>query len=344
MGAIADASGARVAISGTVCFGFIIFNFISEDSFQRCTKEFVWLHTGEISRPKSFPKNLWAFLRRYVLGDIPQSWRFANQGRGRPDNALRQLQLLTAGMLARRLARPTLKVAKQGCVKPARDRVAGDRNETRSLVMRKAIENGLPLVEAGGNADVLILDGELSDFLNELAKIYKRKRNSILLEALRRGVRAVEAHLLYTSNDEIPPEVSKMMLNANPDAEPLLREVRTAKIDRGALKIQLDDLLRHVPEAKRRADAIQKLTAIRRQPGGIGGGSAWGNGLSTEEMEWQVAMGEKYGANSANWPEDQKAAHAEWYDTMSKKYGHNTSWPQDEVKAHYAELKAKMLQ
>lgn len=89
------------------------------------------------------------------------------------------------------------------------DRVAGDRNETRSLVMRKAIEEGLPLVKAGGNADVLTLDSDLSDFVNELAKNYKRKRNSILLEALRRGVRAVEAHLLYTSNDEIPPKSPK---------------------------------------------------------------------------------------------------------------------------------------
>ena len=173
------------------------------------------------------------------------------------------------------------------------DRVAGDRNETRSLVMRKAIEEGLPLVKAGGNADVLTLDSDLSDFVNELAKNYKRKRNSILLEALRRGVRAVEAHLLYTSNDEIPPEVSKAMLNTNPDAEPLLREVRNARIERGALKIQLDDLLRHVPEAKRRADAIEKLTAIRRQPGGGGGGSPWGCGLSTEEIEWQISMSEK---------------------------------------------------
>lgn len=224
------------------------------------------------------------------------------------------------------------------------DRVAGDRNETRSFVMRKAIQEGLSLVKAGGNADVLTLDGELSDFLNELAKIYKRKRNSILTEAVRRGVRAVKAHLLYNSNDEIPPEVSKMMLNANPDAEPLLREVRSAKIDRGALKIQLDDLLRHVPEAKRRADAIEKLTAIRRQPGGGGGGSAWGNGLSTDEMEYQIAMAEKYGPNSVNWPEDVTTAHAKWYDAMGKKHGHNTSWPQDEARAHYSELKAKISQ
>ena len=162
--------------------------------------------------------------------------------------------------------------------------------------MRKAIQEGLPIVKAGGNADVLVLDSELSDFLNELAKNYKRKRNSILLEAIRRGVRSVEAHLLYTSNDEIPPEVSKMMLNSNPDAEPLLREVRSAKIDRGALKIQLNDLMFHVPEAKRRADAIEKLAELRRQPGGGGGGSPWGHGLSTAEIEWQISMKEKYGA------------------------------------------------
>jgi hypothetical protein len=122
------------------------------------------------------------------------------------------------------------------------------------------------------------------------------------------------------------------------------QEVRNAKIARGALKIQLNDLLYHVPEAKRRADAIEKLTAIRRQPDGGGGGSAWGNGLNTEEMEWQIAMAEKYGNSAITWPEDQKATHADWYGEMSKKYGHNTSWPQDEVKAHYAELMAKMSQ
>ncbi len=185
------------------------------------------------------------------------------------------------------------------------DGVAGDRNETRSLVMRKAMLAGLPIVKAGGNADVLTLDSEISDFVDGLAKIYKRKRNSILLEALRRGVRAVEAHLLYNSNDEIPPEVSQAMLNSNPDAEPLLREVRNARIERGALKIQLDDLLRHVPEAKRRADTIEKLTALRRQPGGGGGGSPWGCGLSNEELEWQVSMSEKYGVSSASWPKEE---------------------------------------
>lgn len=224
------------------------------------------------------------------------------------------------------------------------DRIAGDRNETRSLVMRKAIQEGLPLVKAGGNADVMTLDSDISDFVNELAKIYKRKRNSVIIEAVRRGVRAVEAHLLYNSNDEIPPEVSKMMLNQSPDAEPLLREVRTAKIERGALKIQLDDLLHHVPEAKRRADAVEKLTTIRSQPDGSGGGSAWRSGLSTEEIEWQVAMAEKFGNHASKWPEDLKKENLDWHDGMSKKYGRNTSWPKDEVIGHYTTLKAKMSQ
>jgi metal-responsive CopG/Arc/MetJ family transcriptional regulator len=231
------------------------------------------------------------------------------------------------------------------------DRVAGDRNETRSLVMRKAIQEGLPILKAGANADVLALDSELSADVSTVSKETKTTRNKIILEAIRVGLQSVfwrlQREKIIDAQDQKPEEAA-MLVSALEQSErrddPMSRQVRAALIERGALKIQLDDLMRHVPEAKRRADAIEKLTANRRQPGGTGGGSAWGSGLSTEEMEWQIAMAEKYGNNTATWPEDQKKFHAEWYDAMCKKYQHNISWPQDEVNAHYAELKAKMSQ
>jgi hypothetical protein len=44
----------------------------------------------------------------------------------------------------------------------------------------------------------------------------------------------------------------------------------------------------------------------------------WGNGLSTEEMEWQVAMAEKFGNHATKWPEELKKANSDWYDAMRK--------------------------
>jgi len=70
--------------------------------------------------------------------------------------------------------------------------------------------------------------------------------------------------------------------------------------------IRFWDLLRHIPEAWRRHELIEKLSKIRASPGGGGGGTVWGKGLSTEEIEWQIKMAEKYGVGKM--PEKEAAA------------------------------------
>lgn len=174
--------------------------------------------------------------------------------------------------------------------------------EETAPLLRKAIRAGLPLVKSGGAADVLTLDSELSRDVDAMAKAYKRTRNAILIEAIQKGARAVNVRGMYENAEHLSPEQAEMMIKTHPEVEPYLREVRAAKIAKGVLEIKLMDLLDKVPEAKRRADACEKLTAIRREPGGMGGGPPWGCGLSTEEIEWQIAMREKHGIDSSKWP------------------------------------------
>jgi hypothetical protein len=231
------------------------------------------------------------------------------------------------------------------------DAVAGDRDETRSLVMRKAIQAGLPIVKTGSNADVLTLDGELSADVDKARKETGLARNKILIEAIRAGFHAfvsrVMSEKLSLADVQDRQEKEKLLQLIEESYklydEPMAREHRRLIVERGHATTRLMDILRHVPEARRRDDAAKRLTEIRRSPDGGGGGRAWGNGLSTDEMEWQIAMAEKYGNHAAKWPEELKKANSAWSDAMREKYGSNTSWPQDEVKAHYAELKAKML-
>jgi hypothetical protein len=185
------------------------------------------------------------------------------------------------------------------------DAVAGDRNETRSLVMRKAIQAGLPIVRAGSNADVLTLDSELSADVDKARKETGLARNKILIEAIRTGFHAFVSRVMSEKINlaELKdPEEREMVLQAIEESykrydEPMARENRRLIVERGRAVARLMDILQHVPEARRRDDAAKRLTEIRRSPGGGGGGPVWGCGLTTEEIEWQIAMREKYGSN-----------------------------------------------
>ncbi|HTX21423.1 MAG TPA: hypothetical protein VMD27_06160 [Candidatus Aquilonibacter sp.] len=228
------------------------------------------------------------------------------------------------------------------------DRIAGDRNETRSLVMRKAIQEGLPILKAGGNADVLTLDSELSADVAAVSKETKATRNKIILEAIQAGLQSVYWRLtrekIVHAQDRKPEEAAMLvasMEQSERNDDPMSRQVRAALIERGTVKVRFDDLLRHVPEAKRRDDLLNRLTEFRSRPDGPGGGSVWGKGLNTDELEFQVKMSEKYGAHPATWPEEIKRAHLKWDDKMREKYGSDyVKWPQEEIKAHYAAIEA----
>lgn len=155
-----------------------------------------------------------------------------------------------------------------------------------ATLLRKAISKGLPLVRSGG--DVVRLDGALSDFAGKLAEHYGLSRESILVEAIQRGIHSTQAHLLYKSTKEIPPEVAELMLRSSGEKEPLLREVQRAKIERGALEIQLDDLMRHCPDARERKEVIEKLMHLEREKRGSTF-NRFGKGVGTEELKRQLA-------------------------------------------------------
>ena len=196
------------------------------------------------------------------------------------------------------------------------DRLAAALKENRSVIMRKAIREGLPLVESGGG-DMVKLDSELSATVDNACKETELSRNKILLEAIRAGLHAFVSRAmsekLSLAELQDPKQKEELLWSIEQSYklydDPAVREHRKLIWERGNATTRLMDILQHVPEAKRRADAAEKLTEIRRKPGGTGGGPAWLSGLSTEEMEWQIAMAEKYGPSIANWPEAEKKAH-----------------------------------
>ena len=195
------------------------------------------------------------------------------------------------------------------------DRIAESSKESRSAVMRRAIREGLPLMKNGGGADVVTLDSETSRDVDTASKAADVSRSKFIIEAIRTGLQATYSMLMrdklvraYEQNPKDKEsgslihswEHSVLMEN------PMGREVRAAIRQRGAMYIRFWDILEHVPEAWRRYELVERLTKIRKGPRGIGLG-VWGCGLSTEEIEWQIKMDEKYGA-SANIPEEETNA------------------------------------
>lgn len=197
------------------------------------------------------------------------------------------------------------------------DTVAGDRDETRSLVMRKAIEVGLPIVKAGGSADVLTLDSALSAEVETARKETGQARNKILIEAIRAGFHAYVSRTMSEkmslANVQDPKAKESLQRTIEEHYklydEPMAKEHRRLIIERGDAVTLLKDILFHVPDAKRRHDLLIRLTENRQKPGGGGGGHAWGSGLNTEEIEWQVSMADKYGVSAAAWPKTEVDAH-----------------------------------
>lgn len=187
------------------------------------------------------------------------------------------------------------------------DTAATELNDNRSNVMRKAIRAGLPLVARGGES--LRLNGDLSDAVGALAKHYNRTRESILVEAVQKGIGAVEATALLHSPEEkeFPPEVLQLMHNSLPGAHPMRDVVQRAKRERGALQIQLDDLLRHCPGAQERKEVIERHMELYRAQHGSWP-SMWGAGVSTEDLKRQIALLQKGNPQSVTPPASEPAA------------------------------------
>ena len=198
------------------------------------------------------------------------------------------------------------------------DKVVESTKESRSAVMRRAIREGLPLVKSGGAADVVTLDSETSRDLDAASKETNVSRSKILIEAVRTGLQAAYSALmrdkLVRAQEQNPKDKdAETMIYGWEHSilmhDPMGREVRAAMRQRGAALNRLWDILQHVPEAWRRYELVEKLTQMRRSPGG-GGGSVWGHGLSTNEVDWQIKMNEKYGISGKISDEEVKARDA----------------------------------
>jgi metal-responsive CopG/Arc/MetJ family transcriptional regulator len=187
------------------------------------------------------------------------------------------------------------------------DSVAETRKTSRSAVMRDALRAGLEIVKAGGAADVLTLDSELSQDIEAEAKRGNRTRNSVLLEAIRHGIKAVDTYQMIKEAKEkegMDDAMAQAILaHWAFDLYPEKRAVRVAMAERAVYWQQVWDLVTHVPEARERKEAIEKLIKMRlttkQWP------KVWGCGLSTTEIKWQAAMLEKYGPDSSQWPKEE---------------------------------------
>jgi hypothetical protein len=207
------------------------------------------------------------------------------------------------------------------------DAVAESTKESRSAVMRRAIREGIGIVKSGGSADVIVLDSETSRDVNTASQEAKVSRAKFIIESIRTGLQATYCRLMrdhwIREQDKNPNnkeaaswvhafEHSTLIEN------PMGQEVRAAMRQRGAALSRFHDLLDHVPEAFHRSQLVERLTEIRRSPGG-GGGRVWGMGLSTEEVAWQVAMADKYGVG-AKLPEKEIKAREAARERENKKH------------------------
>jgi hypothetical protein len=98
------------------------------------------------------------------------------------------------------------------------------------------------------------------------------------------------------------PDATAQTILAHHDLtiHPEKRAAKVAMLERAMYWEQVWDLVSHVPEAQERKEVIEKLIALRiaakQWP------RVWGCGLRTSEIKWQVAMHEKYGHDSNQWP------------------------------------------
>ena len=231
------------------------------------------------------------------------------------------------------------------------DTLAADLKENRRSLMRRAIREGMAMVKAGRNADVITLDSEFSAEVDQLSAEIGLRRNKILLEAIRTGMQAFAARTLSEkmSLAEInDPAEKARLLDGLAESyklydDPMVKEHRRLIMERGNATTRLLDILQQVPEAKRHFDLGERLTEFQAQADGPGGGRAWGRGLSTDEIDYQVKMSETFGAHSANWPSEIKKLHADWLGKMRQKFGNDHwQWPPSEIKSHYSAVEIKI--
>jgi hypothetical protein len=174
-------------------------------------------------------------------------------------------------------------------------RVAELRKEADSTVMRAAIRAGLPVVAAGGLAEMIQLDGELSRDLEKASREVGISRTKLILESIRLGFVAVYSRFMRQKwRDEHAAAASMTPFNESlyqsgalhdRDAHPILTEHARALSEIRGLREVLGDLQFQVPEAKHRLERAMHLSALRASHGSGGG---YPTGLQIEEIEKQI--------------------------------------------------------
>jgi predicted transcriptional regulator len=168
--------------------------------------------------------------------------------------------------------------------------VAKALNQKQAWVMREAMRKGLEIVQGG---KVVRLSAELAHFVASNAERFKRTEQSILAEAVERGIKAVELHALVEQAKKegtmSEQAADAMLAQSGPNAYPEKRAVQEAVRERGNLAIQLDDLLSHCPEARERKALIEQHEYLMRKRYGTGP-SMWGTGVGTDQLKKNIAV------------------------------------------------------
>src|SRR5690349_16391095 len=149
------------------------------------------------------------------------------------------------------------------------DSVAESLKENRSAVMRRAIREGLPLIEKGGGSDVLTFDSELSKDIDDVSKECRLSRAKVILESVRTGIQPFYNRLMREKivhaqdrSSEAAEALLAGMEQIDQLDDPMSREMITALRQRGAALRRFYDLLQHVPDARRRFNLVERLTKI----------------------------------------------------------------------------------
>lgn len=152
------------------------------------------------------------------------------------------------------------------------DRVAAERADSRSSIMRAAIRAGLPIVAAGADAG-FPLAGEIAEDVRKVAQWHGWSVARVVAESVRLGLPAVHSRFAHNeglAKANIPEEERASMEEAlyafDPEALPLARDYRRAMRQ---LNIQRNLIaqIREIPEGEAVLAKIEAVYARRKARG-----------------------------------------------------------------------------
>ena len=187
------------------------------------------------------------------------------------------------------------------------DRIAKLRRDSRSSVMRAAIQAGLPMIETG-SGEMVLMDGPLSEDVKKVGEWQKWSRQKVIIESIRLGLPSVAAR--FASHDglersgitgEDAKKWEEIMLAHDPESLPLARDYQKLRQEAGRLRRLLRDAETMVPAVEERMALLKRHVELQVQSGTFFTGFAYG--VSTEEIKRQIAEFEsqiaaKMGADS----------------------------------------------